>query len=157
MKSLPVPTHNIGANFTFAWTKEYTENKEFRIDLVVYLTGFVQEHRNPHLSALKIKLHCTSTPSTAKRFSAVIFPLYSDGMRIVPVPKLSPASVRTLQAPNGSRVMRIERLSLEHRRSSSYLTGSVSRRLSQRLPSTHMRMATKSISISSIIQSSLRD
>jgi hypothetical protein len=40
--------------------------------------------------------------------------------------------------------MQIEGLSLENRRSSSYLTGSVSRRLSQRLPSTHMRMVTKS-------------
>jgi len=49
MKSLPVPTHNIGANFTFAWTKEYTENKEFRIDLVVYLTGFVQEQESPSI------------------------------------------------------------------------------------------------------------
>jgi len=47
MKSLPVPTHNIGANFTYAWTKQYSENKEFRIDLVVYLTGFVQEQESP--------------------------------------------------------------------------------------------------------------
>lgn len=47
VKSLPAPTHNIGANYPYAWTKQYTENKEYRIDLVVYLTGFVQEQESP--------------------------------------------------------------------------------------------------------------
>lgn len=49
MKSLPAPTHHIGANYTFAWTKAYTEAKEHRIDLVVFLNGSVHEHESPSI------------------------------------------------------------------------------------------------------------
>ena len=49
MKSLPAPTHYIGANHTFGWTKQYTEAKEHRIDLVVYLHGYVTEQESPSI------------------------------------------------------------------------------------------------------------
>ena len=49
MKSLPVPTHNIGANHPYALTKQYTEAKEYRIDLVVYLSGSALEQESPSI------------------------------------------------------------------------------------------------------------
>ena len=49
MKSLPVPTHNIGANHPYALTKQYTEAKEYRIDLVVYLSSSALEQESPSI------------------------------------------------------------------------------------------------------------